>query len=76
MAGYSVALVEANKAADGKRLGVKLGRFCIKKNIPISTVARMLSMSRHGVYKWFLGKCDPRASKHEAIERFMGRYSD
>jgi DNA-binding XRE family transcriptional regulator len=57
--GYSQSLVDANKKADAKSLGVALGRLCIKHNIPVSDVAKELGVSRMAVYNWFWGTYSP-----------------
>jgi len=57
--GYSQSLVEANKKANIKSLGVALGRLCIKHEVPVSEVARELRVSRMTVYNWFWGVRTP-----------------
>jgi len=42
MIGYTVSLVEKNKAADGKKIGVKIGRACIKKGVSVKEVPKTL----------------------------------
>jgi len=37
--GYSVQTLKDNAAADAGRLGVRLGRLCIDKNISVAEVA-------------------------------------
>jgi len=60
--GYSQSLVDANKKANAKSLGVALGRLCIKQGIPVTEVARELEVSRMAVYNWFLGTHSPTPS--------------
>jgi transcriptional regulator with XRE-family HTH domain len=69
--GYSVGITEANKEASIKNLGVRLGRLCIKKGIPVSAVANYCSVSRTAVYNWFSGKAHPKKSKEPAIYKLM-----
>jgi transposase len=57
--GYSQSLVDANKKADIKSLGVALGRLCIKHGVPVSEVAQELGVSRATVYNWFWGTTSP-----------------
>ena len=57
--GYSQSLVEANKKANIKSLGVALGRLCIKHGVPVSEVAQELNVSRATVYNWFWGATSP-----------------
>lgn len=59
MIGYSTGLVKKNKDADGKLLGVKLGRHCIKEGISVIDIARKLGVSRQTIYNWFIGKGNP-----------------
>ena len=37
--GYSLRLIERNNQANEKKLGVQLGRACIKHNVPVTVVA-------------------------------------
>lgn len=57
--GYSQRLVLANKKADSKSVGVRLGRFCIKHDIPVAVVAGALGVSRMTIYNWFSGDTNP-----------------
>ena len=57
--GYSQSLVEANKKASIKSLGVALGRLCIKHGVSVSEVAKELGVSRATVYNWFWGVTSP-----------------
>jgi transposase len=62
--GYSQSLVDANKKADIKSLGVALGRLCIKHGVPVSEVAQELGVSRATVYNWFWGTTSPALHLH------------
>jgi transcriptional regulator with XRE-family HTH domain len=57
--GYSQATVRANKSANGKRQGVRLGRVCIRRNISVTEVANDFGVSRQTIYNWFSGVCEP-----------------
>lgn len=72
--GYSARLIELNKNADMGQLGVRLGRACIRKKIPVSEIASQLGVSRQTVYNWFCGLNDPRASVAEEIESIIRRF--
>lgn len=72
--GYSLRLVQLNRAADGS-LGVKLGRACIKYNVPVAVVAKRLGVSRQTVYSWFTGASAPRRSTEEKIKILMDTLS-
>lgn len=54
--GYSTLTVREIEEANPKLLGVKLGRLCVKKSIPVNDVAEYFSVSRVTVYAWFRGK--------------------
>lgn len=70
--GYSSGIVAANKAADGKLLGVKLGRFCIKHKKSVHEVSTKLKTSRQTLYNWFCGVSDPRAfHTRKAVEAYI-----
>ena len=59
--GYSNRLIELNKKADDRLLGVQLGRVCIKRDVPVAEVATKLGVSRQTVYNWFGGVSAPRS---------------
>ena len=59
MVGYSIHLQKLNKAASAKSIGVRIGRFCIKNNIPVKSVATQFGITRQAVYNWFSGKSVP-----------------
>ncbi len=73
MIGYSLSMVQKNKAADGKRVGVKLGRSCIKKNIPVRKIAEIAGVSTVAVYGWFTGKYDPTPSTLAKVLKYVDR---
>lgn len=72
--GYSQRLVELNKHASTKSLGVALGRACIKAALPVSDVARLVGVSRATVYNWFTGICPPHPKHHASINKLLNRY--
>jgi transcriptional regulator with XRE-family HTH domain len=69
--GYSIRLIELNKEANPKLLGVRLGKVCIKKNIPVSEVASQIGVSRQTVYNWFIGSSNPQNLVVDAVESFL-----
>ena len=71
--GYSQRLIEANKKADKKSLGVALGRLCISRGIPVSEVAIKLGVTRATVYNWFWGLRTPDRKRSAAIERLLAK---
>lgn len=70
MAGYSLNLMLANKAADGKHIGVALGRQCIKAGVSVSSIAGKFNVSRQTVYNWFEGRVTPNNQISELIEKY------
>lgn len=69
--GYSARIIKQNSNADKSRLGVRLGRACIKRNIPVATVANSLGVSRQTVYNWFIGASDPLNFMVSTIKDFI-----
>lgn len=69
--GYSARLIEFNKAADQESLGVQLGALCIKHNVPVTSVAAKLNVSRQTVYNWFSGVHPPKESIAPRIESLI-----
>lgn len=69
--GYSQRLVEANRQASAKSLGVALGRLCIEFGISVSEVAERLGVSRATVYNWFWGLSTPDRTRSERITKLI-----
>ena len=69
--GYSQRLIEANKKADKKSLGVALGRVCISRGIPVTEIADKLGVTRATVYNWFWGITNPTQAKVADISKMM-----
>ena len=72
MIGYTLYLQRSNKLADGKSLGVKFGRHCIKNNISISKLSSEVGVSRQTLYNWFLGKHEPGPQHIPRIKEILG----
>jgi DNA-binding phage protein len=71
--GYSTRLVTLNKEASGHLIGVKLGRECMGRNLPVTQVARELKVSRQTIYNWFCGKGCPRRDKATVVIAYIAR---
>lgn len=69
--GYSQRMVEANRQANVKSLGVALGRLCIELGVSVSDVASKLGVSRATVYNWFWGSSIPDRARSERIAKLM-----
>lgn len=72
--GYSYALGKAINAADPKLLGVRLGRVCVAKDVPVTTVATRCGVSRQTVYWWFTGVFKPKPKLAELIAQILEEY--
>jgi predicted DNA-binding protein YlxM (UPF0122 family) len=66
-------LVQANQAANSKKIGVVLGRYCIAKDIPVAEIAEKFDVSRMTIYSWFTGAAEPHRSKAEQIAAMLKR---
>lgn len=71
--GYSAKLVALNKQADKANLGVRLGRACIKENLPVTLVATALGVSRQTLYNWFIGRSSPQPMMVDLVARYLER---
>jgi hypothetical protein len=71
MRGYSIRIAEGIRKADGNLLGVQLGRACLARDIPVSTIAVDLGVTRQTVYHWFLGLSEPRGASYDAIQTYL-----
>jgi len=72
---YSTHIVALNKKADGRLLGVRLGRVCIKNQIPVAEVMRSLEVSKQTVYNWFCGATSPQNLLTTKVERIINTHS-
>jgi predicted transcriptional regulator len=52
---YSEKYLLSLNGLNEKRLGVQLGRKCVKANLPPSMISKALGVSRMSVYSWFRG---------------------
>ena len=71
--GYSQQLISDNKAADKRKIGVLLGRVCIKHKVSVADVAAYFGVSRQTVYNWFRGT-EVRYHYRELMSRFINSY--
>lgn len=64
--GYTKFTAQDINEANPMLLGVKLGRLCVAKDIPVADVAEYLGLSRTTIYKWFIGK---QVVSHKYIDK-------
>ena len=69
--GYSQNLVQANRQASARSLGVALGRLCIRNKISVREVSETFGVSRMTVYNWFRGVHTPHGAYTDAIQRYI-----
>ena len=69
--GYSLRTRDLNAKADKRKLGVRLGRVCIKKDVPVTVIAKRMGVTRATVYNWFCGVSSPQASATTLIETYI-----
>lgn len=74
MIGYTLSTVAKNKAADQKKVGVQIGALCIKKNIPVTDVARAAGVSTVTVYSWFSGLYSPREAVAKKLFKYIEKF--
>lgn len=73
--GYSQRIVERNRRADDRLIGVRLGRVCIAQEVPVSVVAREFKVTRQTVYNWFSGASSPATLLHTRIDVYIANLS-
>lgn len=69
--GYTLRIRDLNAKADKRKLGVRLGRLCIKHDVPVTVVAQRMGVTRATVYNWFCGVSAPQASAVSLIESYI-----
>lgn len=74
--GYNTSLIDKNKNANGRTLGVRLGRLCIRRRIPVSLVSDVVGVTRQTVYNWFTGRSEPSDKYTLAIKTFIRKYKN
>ena len=72
MIGYSQKIVQLNKKASIKNLGVRLGRYCISRDVPVTDVMVLFSVTKQTVYNWFSGTHVPSKDHQKSILTFFG----
>jgi len=69
--GYSLRIRDLNAKADKRKLGVRLGRVCIKKDVPVSVIAARMGVTRATVYNWYCGASAPQPNITSLIETYL-----
>jgi len=69
--GYSLDTIVANKLANGRKIGVKLGRVCIDRDISVTAVAKRFKVSRQTIYNWYTGVYEPSKALTPRIRTYV-----
>lgn len=69
--GYSLRLRSLNEQANASNIGVRLGRMCIKHDVPVAFVAKRMGVTRATVYNWFCGVTTPQDHTASRIEAYL-----
>lgn len=69
--GYSLRIRNLNAKADKRKIGVRLGRVCIKHDIPVAVVAKHMGVTRATIYNWFCGVSAPQATSIGVLETYI-----
>ena len=72
--GYSARLIRANQDASKSLLGVRLGKMCIREEIPVVLIAQDLGVSRQTIYNWFSGTSSPMGATAIRVEAFIKKH--
>lgn len=67
---YTEKLLRDLEAAEPDNLGQRLGRICVRANIPMAYVAVALNTTRLTISHWFRGRAI-RTSKHATVKAFI-----
>jgi len=67
---YSEQFLIGLRKADPTRIGVQLGKVCVKANLPTTYVAEAFNVSRMSIHSWFRGQY-VREKNYERITKFI-----
>lgn len=73
--GYTLRIHDLNRNAPSDMLGVRLGRLCIERNIPITKVATDIGVTRQTMYNWFRGASTPEPALTKRVEQYIASLS-
>jgi len=72
--GYSLRLRDLNRRAPSNLLGVRLGRLCVKHDVPVTAVAQRMGVTRQTVYNWFVGATNPQPALVSSVESYIAQF--
>ena len=70
---YSTLTVQEIQEANPTLLGVKLGKICVNKDIPVIDVAEYFGVSRVTVYAWFRGKTVVSGKHADKMQKMIAK---
>jgi transcriptional regulator with XRE-family HTH domain len=73
--GYLSSFVNDVKAADQKKIGVRLALLCISNDIPVTDVAEYFGVTRMTIYTWFRGKNNVPEKHHVKMQKLIDKLS-
>ena len=73
--GYSLYIIQSNKSASKRMIGVALGRACIANGVAVADVAERFGVSRQTVYNWFEGKHLPKPELLRQVSAYVAHLS-
>ena len=71
--GYSTLTVQEIRDANPNLLGVKLGRLCVERDIPVRDIAEHFGVSRVTIYTWFRGKAVVSGKYADKVQKLIAR---
>ena len=71
--GYASGFINEVKASDKSKIGVQLGKVCIKRDIPVTDIAQFFEVSRVTVYSWFRGKINVPDRHQEKMQKLIDK---
>jgi len=73
--GYHKATYDEIMSSNSNGMGVRLGKLCVAKSIPVTDVAEFFGISRQAVYLWFRGTVKPAGRHTEKLEQLIHKLS-
>lgn len=67
---YSERFLLGLNKADPTKIGVQLGKLCVKANLPATYVAHIFDVSRMSIHSWFRGQYI-REKNYIKIDKFI-----
>lgn len=69
--GYAATIVKKVLGVAPHTAVVRLGHFCVVRNVPAAYIAQRMGVSRTTVYTWFTGTSPARAKAEAEAEKLL-----